>query len=79
MAEQRVLDEEAVLRMVRAWPRDQQVHLARRILDPGLGTLDPQTGRPYVASATLRGIGSGGRPAPSDEEIERWRLEKYAE
>ncbi|WIG59772.1 MAG: hypothetical protein OJF49_002519 [Ktedonobacterales bacterium] len=77
MAEQQVLDEETILRMVQAWPRDQQVHLARRILDPGLATLDPQTGRPYVASAELRGIGLGNRPAPSDEEIERWRLEKH--
>jgi hypothetical protein len=51
--------------------------LARRILDPGLATLDPRTGRPYVASVELRGIGKGDRPAPSDEEIERWRAEKY--
>ena len=77
MAEQQVLDEEAILRLVRTWSRDQQVDLARRILDPGLGTIDPQTGRPYVASAELRGIGVGERPAPSDEEVERWRLEKY--
>jgi hypothetical protein len=77
MAEQQVLDEEAILRMVRTWSRDQQVHLAHRILDPGLATLDPQTGRPYVSSAALRGIAAGERAAPSDEEIERWRLEKY--
>lgn len=77
MAEQRVLDEDAILRVVREWPREQQVHLARRILDPGLGTLDPLTGRPLVTSAELRGIGAGDRPAPSDEEIEQWRTEKY--
>jgi hypothetical protein len=79
MAEQQTLDEEAVLHVVQAWPRDQQIHLAHRILDPGLATLDPSTGRPYVSSAELRGIGAGDRPAPSDDEIERWRLEKYTE
>ena len=79
MAEQLTLDEETILRAVRQWPREQQVRLAQRILDPGLATLDPQTGRPYVASAELRGIGAGNRPAPSDEEIDRWRGEKYAD
>lgn len=77
MAEQLVIDEETILRAVREWPREQQVHLARRILDPGLGTIDPHTGLPYVTSAELRGLGAGDRPAPSDEEIERWRAEKY--
>jgi len=79
MAEQQTLDEEAILRLVRMWPRDQQVDLAHRILDPGLGTLDPQTGRPLVSSAELRGIAAGDRPTPSDEEVERWRIEKYGE
>ena len=79
MADQQTLDEEAILRAVQSWPRSQQIHLAQRILDPGLATLDPQTGLPYVTSAELRGIGSGGRPAPSDEDIERWRMEKDGE
>lgn len=79
MSEQLVLDEDAILRLVREWPRDQQVQLAQRILDPGLGVLNPQTGRPYITSAELRGIGAGNGPAPSDEEIERWRAEKYDE
>jgi hypothetical protein len=79
MAEPHIIDEETILRMVQALPRSKQVHLAHRILDPGLATLDPQTGLPLVTSAALRGIGTGGRPAPSDEEIERWRMEKYAE
>ena len=43
------------------------------------GTIDPQTGRPNVMSAELRGIGSGGKEPPTDEEIERWRMEKYEE
>ena len=79
MAEQQVLDEDDVLRVVREWPRERQVHLAHRILDPGMGTLDPQTGHPYVTSTELRGIGAGGHSAPSEEQIERWRMEKYDE
>jgi hypothetical protein len=77
MAEPAMRDEETILRLVRTWPRDQQVHLAQRILDPGLGTLDPQTGRPYISSAELRGVGVGERPAPSDEDLDRWRAERH--
>lgn len=76
MAEQQPLDEDALLRMAQTLPRDQQVRLAHRILDTGLATINPETGRPYVSSAALRGIGLGGHPAPSDEDIERWRIEK---
>ena len=78
MAESLVLDEDTILRTVRGWPREQQAQLAHRILDPGLGTLDPQAGAPYIASAQLRGIGAGDGLPPSDEEIERWRMEKYS-
>ena len=42
-------------------------------------TIDPRTGRPYVMSAELRGIGAGGKEPPTDEEIERWRMEKHDE
>lgn len=87
LADQHVPDADAILRLVRTWPPDKRVRLAHSILeqvfdahdDPGLATLDPRTGRPYVTSAELRGIGAGGRPAPSDEEVERWRVEKYSE
>jgi glycolate oxidase iron-sulfur subunit len=40
-------------------------------------TIDPQTGRPYVMSSALRGIGAGDKKPPTDEEIERWRMEKH--
>ena len=82
MSEPAVLDENTILRTVREWPqrpREQQAHLARLILDPGLATIDPQTGLPYVISSELRGIGAGGKKPPTDEEIERWRMEKYGE
>lgn len=77
MAEHSVQDEDAILRVVRQWPHAQQVQLARRILDPGLETINPQTGRPYVMSGQLRGMAGGDNPPPSDEDVERWRLEKY--
>jgi hypothetical protein len=79
MAEPSMLDESTILQSIREWPREQQVHLARMILDPGLATLDPNTGRPYVTSAELRGIGAGNSKPPSDEEIEQWRLERFGE
>ena len=79
MADQQTSDEDSILRMALALPREQQVRLARRILDPGLATINPDTGRPYIPSSALRGIGLGDDPPPSDEDIERWRLEKYSE
>lgn len=79
MAESPTLDESAILRTIRDWPCEQQIHLAHMILDPGLATLDPETGRPDVASAELRGIGKGEGPPPTDDEVERWRMEKYGE
>lgn len=86
-------DIEAVWRMAQSLPRERQIALAQRILraqarqgvganstlpdDPGLATLDPQTRRPRVPSAALRGIAAGGKPAPTDEQVAQWRLEKY--
>ncbi len=77
MAEPHLEDEEAILRAVHTWPRERQLALVRRLLDSGLDTLDPQTQRPRVPSASLRGLAAGGRPTPSDEEIGRWRQEKH--
>jgi hypothetical protein len=77
MAEPQLEDEEAILRAVHSWPRERQPALVRRQLDAGLDTLDPQTRRPLIPSGALRGIAAGRQPAPSDEEIERWREEKY--
>lgn len=77
MAEPYLEDEEAILRAVHSWPRERQLALVRRLLDSGLDTLDPNTQRPITPSAALRGLAVGARPAPSDDEIERWRQEKY--
>jgi hypothetical protein len=77
VAEPNLADEEAVLRVVESWPRDRQLSLVRRLLDPGRDTLDPATHRPIVSSASLRGLLTAHRLAPSDEEVDRWREEKY--
>ena len=77
MAEPNLVDEETVLHVVQSWPRDRQLLLVRRLLDTGRDTLDPVTHRPIISSASLRGLLAGKRPAPSDEEIDRWREEKY--
>ena len=74
------LDQETILRVVRSWPRSLQEQLARMILsdtEPD-GTINPKTGRPYVSSEELRGLlVTPGKPAPTDEDIERIRMEKY--
>jgi len=74
------LDQETILRVVRSWPRSLQEQLARMILsdtEPD-DTINPKTGRPYVASEELRGLlATPGKPAPTDEDIERIRMEKY--
>lgn len=76
-------DQETILRIVRTWPRAQQVRLARMILGD-LGdtdqddTIDPATRRPHLSSEYLRGIlATPGKPPPTDEDIERIRMEKY--
>lgn len=83
------LDREAILRIIAAWPIEEQVTLARAILE--------RASPPHGASATpahstwdtLYGIASPknaqgmlatpGQPAPTGEKIERWRMEKYGE
>jgi hypothetical protein len=74
------LDQEEILRVVRSWPRSRQEQLAHRILSAVKQeqehTIDPTTGRPYVSAEELRGIlAVPGKPAPTDEDIERIRME----
>lgn len=73
------LDQDTIIRAVRDWSRERREQLARLILmDNGQETIDPQTGRPYISSDELRGlISKPGKPAPTDEEIERLLMERY--
>lgn len=74
------LDQETILRVVRSWPRSLQEQLARMILSDSEpdDTINSKTGRPYVSSEELRGLlTTPGKTAPTDEDIERIRMENY--
>jgi hypothetical protein len=75
-------DREAILKVIDAWPLEDQVALAQMILrrsaaHMALGAKAPQ--RPSWKQ--MAGIGSKGQTPPSDEEVAQWldehRLEKY--
>jgi hypothetical protein len=72
-------DRERILRDIQAWPVEEQMELARAILQRAEELQQGQ--RPRVPSAALRGLLANGQPAPSDEEVARWldeaRMEKY--
>jgi len=78
------LDPETILQTIRSWPRAQQEQIAQTILNALLveneedHTIDPVTGHPYVSSQELRGLlAAPGRPTPTDDDIDRLRMEKY--
>ncbi len=72
-------ERERILRDIQGWPVEEQVALARTILQRAEELRQGQ--RPQVPSAALRGLLANGQPAPSDEEVARWldeaRMEKY--
>ncbi len=80
-------DRERILQDILTWSVEEQIALAREILQRAeklrqrdLGTQE-QPAIPPVPSAALRGLLSNDQPAPSDEEVARWldeaRMEKY--
>lgn len=79
------LDHDAILRAVRQWPKDEQIASAREQLRANEHERDEQP--PLTSKAKLRqesfqrliGILATAQPAPSDEEIERWREERRME
>ena len=75
-------ERERILRAIQEWPVEEQVALARTILQRAEELQQGQQGqRPQVPSAALRGLLANGQPAPSDEEVARWldeaRMEKH--
>jgi hypothetical protein len=64
-------DREAILRAVEGWPPDEQVALARALLERAAAHSVPPTVEPLSDSAwdALYGIGSSGSTAPSDEQV----------
>jgi hypothetical protein len=75
-------ERERILRDIEEWPVEEQVALARTILQRAeeLRQSQPEQ-QPSVPSAALRGLLANDRPAPSDDEVARWleeaRMEKY--
>ncbi len=84
------LDRDAILRIIESWPIEEQVTLARAILEhaahptrgpsatPARSTWDALYGIASPKNA-LGMLATPGHPAPTDEKIERWRMEKYGE
>ena len=70
------LDREAILRAIQSWPHDEQLALAQEI---ARRALMPST-RAHASFEDARGLlATPGKPAPTDEEIERWRMERFGE
>ena len=65
------LDRETILRAIRSWPHDEQLALAREIAR----LADAPTLAPFEDARGL--LATPGQPAPTDDDIERWRAEKY--
>jgi hypothetical protein len=75
-----------VLELVKTWPVDMRIALARRILETveksplASGKASGRRGKPVEA---LIGIGAGSGPAPTDEDVRQWlaehRMEKYGQ
>lgn len=76
-------DRAAILKAVEGWAPDEQVALARAILERAAAHLVPPTVEPPSGSTwdALYGIASSGSTAPSDEQVAQWldehRMEKY--
>jgi hypothetical protein len=77
------LDPSTILRSVATWSRDEQVRLARAILDQLAARSEaptPPLGAPTMPASSsfdaLYGIAASGGPPPSDEEIAEWLDER---
>jgi hypothetical protein len=77
------LDPSTILRSVATWSRDEQVRLARAILDQlasGSDVSTPPHGAPSEPASSsfdaLYGIAATGGLPPSDEEIAEWLDER---
>lgn len=82
-------DHDTILDEIRHWPRDAQLALAREILQTATADTPPhatepsaeEVERPRRGLRNLVGLLATDHPAPSDEDIERWReewrMEKY--
>lgn len=72
-----ILDRDAILRAIQSWPFDQQLALAQEITRRALTPSVPATHAPFEEALGL--LATPGKLAPSDEDIERLRMERYRE
>lgn len=84
------LDREAILRAIESRPVEERLALARTIIERASRPSPNASGAPARSTwNALYGIASfkdaqgmlatPGQSTPTDEEIERWRMEKYGE
>lgn len=81
------LDPDTILRTIAAWPIEEQVRLARTILQRATAHIPASTERHQDQAPqrstweALYGIASNGQEPPTDEQVAQWldehRMEKY--
>lgn len=69
------LDRETILRAIGAWPYEDQLALAQEITRRAIMST---SGAAHASFEEARGmLATSGKLAPTDEDIERLRMEKY--
>jgi hypothetical protein len=72
-----IVDRETILQTVQSWPHDEQLALAQEIIRRAI---TPPTAVTHASFEEALGmLATPDKPAPTDEEIARWRMEKYGE
>lgn len=78
MSDSTLLDRDTILRTVRSWSPGEQRALAGEILrHVGIPPVEEPLGPPD--SAGIAGLLATTQAAPTDEEVARWRDERYME
>jgi hypothetical protein len=76
-----VLDQETILRVVRTWPQAEQLALAQEIERQAIEPPATPVSAGNTAYASFEDalglLATPGKPAPTDEEIDQLRMEKY--
>lgn len=68
---------QAILKQVELWPAEERVEFVRQAQRLTEDVIVAARRKPTIDE--LVGAGLGGRPAPSDEQIKRWRDEHLTE
>lgn len=71
-----ILDREAILRAIENWPVEDQVRLAREILDHAQPESDSSSAPRESTWDALYGAASNGQEPPTDEVVAQWLDER---